>query len=233
MTYVMSDLHGQYEKFKQMLEKISFSDDDDLYILGDVVDRGPEPVELLLDMSMRMNVFPILGNHDMMASMLLKKLCTEITEENYSSQIDTDTIRTLAMWQMDGGQPTLDGFKKLSPDERVALIEYLDDFSPYETVEVNGNHFILVHGGIPYARRNLPLNEHPVGELITERPDYTRQYYKNAYLVTGHTPTLHIGDEYRGKIYQKNGHIAMDCGAGFDLPLGCIRLDDFKIYYVD
>jgi len=47
MTYVMSDLHGKYEKFLQMLDTIHFSDDDDLYILGDVVDRGPQSVELL------------------------------------------------------------------------------------------------------------------------------------------------------------------------------------------
>lgn len=37
---------------------------DVLYILGDVVDRGPEPMKILNDMSMRINVFPILGNHD-------------------------------------------------------------------------------------------------------------------------------------------------------------------------
>ena len=67
MTYVMSDLHGQYGKYLKMLEKIELKDSDDLYILGDIVDRGPGSVEILKDMSMRDNVFPILGNHDMTA----------------------------------------------------------------------------------------------------------------------------------------------------------------------
>ena len=65
MTYVMSDLHGHYQKYLQMLDMIRFSDADDLYILGDAVDRGPGSAELLRDMSMRMNVFPHdCGAHD-------------------------------------------------------------------------------------------------------------------------------------------------------------------------
>lgn len=233
MTYVMSDLHSQYEKYLQMLEMIHFSDDDDLYILGDVVDRGPQSVELLQDMSMRMNVFPILGNHDMTAALLLKKLCVEITEDNYANQLNPEILKILAMWQMDGGQATLDGFKKLSVDEREALIEYLEEFTPYETLEIAGNRFILVHGGIPYEKRKLPLSKQSVHELVIERPDYSKRYYNNTYLVTGHTPTINIGEEYKGRIYKANGHIAIDCGAGFGMPLGCIRLDDFMEFYVD
>ena len=233
MTYVMSDLHGQYEKYLQMLDMIHFSDNDDLYILGDVVDRGPQSAELLQDMSMRMNVFPILGNHDMTAVILLRKLCTEITEDNYASQITPDIMEILAMWQMDGGQATLEGFKKLPADDRDVLLDYMDEFAPYETIEVAGNRFILVHGGIPYDKRNLPLSKQSVHELVIERPNYTKRYYNDVYLVTGHTPTINIGEEYRGRIYCANGHIALDCGAGYDISLGCIRLDDFKEFYVD
>ena len=36
----MSDIHGELDKFEQMLELIRFSDEDHLYILGDVIDRG-------------------------------------------------------------------------------------------------------------------------------------------------------------------------------------------------
>ncbi|MBR6834691.1 MAG: metallophosphoesterase, partial [Oscillospiraceae bacterium] len=53
MVYVMSDIHGEYDKYRRMLEKIRFSDNDILYILGDVVDRGPEPAKILLDMMKR------------------------------------------------------------------------------------------------------------------------------------------------------------------------------------
>ena len=48
-TYVMSDIHGEFEKYISMLQKIEFKDEDTLYILGDVIDRGERPVDILLD----------------------------------------------------------------------------------------------------------------------------------------------------------------------------------------
>ena len=46
MTYVMSDLHGAFNRYIAMLEKIDFGADDELYVIGDVVDRGAEPITL-------------------------------------------------------------------------------------------------------------------------------------------------------------------------------------------
>ncbi len=46
-TYVMSDIHGMADLFKRMLEQIRFSDEDTLYILGDMIDRGPDPAGIL------------------------------------------------------------------------------------------------------------------------------------------------------------------------------------------
>ena len=40
-TYVLSDIHGNFEIFKRMLDKIQFNSHDQLYILGDICDRGP------------------------------------------------------------------------------------------------------------------------------------------------------------------------------------------------
>ena len=39
------------DKYIKMLEKINFSDSDTLYILGDVVDRGPDGIKILLDIA--------------------------------------------------------------------------------------------------------------------------------------------------------------------------------------
>ena len=47
MIYAMSDLHGCYDKYIKMPEKINFGDDDTLYILGDIVDRGPDGIKIL------------------------------------------------------------------------------------------------------------------------------------------------------------------------------------------
>ena len=37
-TYVMSDIHGMGALLEKMLEKLSFSEEDVLYILGDMID---------------------------------------------------------------------------------------------------------------------------------------------------------------------------------------------------
>lgn len=47
MVYAMSDLHGCYRKYMDMLEKINFGDNDTLYILGDIVDRGDGEIDIL------------------------------------------------------------------------------------------------------------------------------------------------------------------------------------------
>ena len=48
MRYIIADIHGCYNEYINLLKKINFSDNDILYILGDVVDRGPEPYFLSL-----------------------------------------------------------------------------------------------------------------------------------------------------------------------------------------
>ena len=84
MQYVISDIHGMYDKYAAMLDTIGFSEEDTLYVLGDVLDRGPEPVRILRDMAVRPNVYPILGNHEIMALSVLKDMCVDITADNWT-----------------------------------------------------------------------------------------------------------------------------------------------------
>ena len=76
-TYVMSDLHGNCCAYQKMLEKIELKAEDKLYILGDILDRGPNPIKIILDLMNRPNVEILAGNHCVMA-------CTEAGSEVYS-----------------------------------------------------------------------------------------------------------------------------------------------------
>ncbi|SKB93360.1 serine/threonine protein phosphatase 1 [Lachnospiraceae bacterium] len=67
MTYVISDIHGGYDQFIELLNLIQLKDTDILYILGDVVDRGPHPIKTLLKLMEMPNVICIVGNHELMA----------------------------------------------------------------------------------------------------------------------------------------------------------------------
>ena len=73
MRYIIADIHGCYNEYINLLKKINFSDNDILYILGDVVDRGPEPIKILQDMMKRSNVFLIIGNHEFMMYTITQK----------------------------------------------------------------------------------------------------------------------------------------------------------------
>ena len=74
MTYVISDLHGHYGAFLNMLKKIDFCEDDLLFLNGDIIDGGEAPLRLLLDISYRTNVFPVLGDSEYRATPILRAL---------------------------------------------------------------------------------------------------------------------------------------------------------------
>lgn len=228
----MSDLHGCYNKYKQMLEKIKFNNDDTLYVLGDIVDRGDDGIKNLLDMMKRSNVVPLLGNHEYMAYSVLKKFNVEITADNYNSHLDEEAIEMFENWMFNGGITTSRAFAKLDKSERDSIMEYLGEFELYEELEVNGNGFVLVHGGLVDFEEDKDLDDYDIHDIIWGRCDYARQYYKDKYLVTGHTPTYNIDENYKGKIYRRNNHIAIDCGAVFGEKLGCICLDTLEEFYV-
>lgn len=228
----MSDLHGCYDKYRRMIEKIHFNDEDTLYILGDIIDRGNDGIKILFDMMQRPNIIPILGNHEYMAYSVLKKFNVEITENNYSTHLNKEDIEMYENWMFNGGITTSKEFMRLDRDSRDSIIEYLGEFELYRELEINSNKFVLVHGGLVGFSEEKEMTEYDIHDFIWGRCDYERQYYTDKYLVTGHTPTYNIDLKYKGKIYRKNNHIAIDCGAIFGEFLGCICLDTLEEFYV-
>lgn len=232
-TYVMSDLHGEYEKYCRMLEKIRFSENDDMFILGDIVDRGPKPVEILKDMMYRPNVYPIMGNHDFMAHDILSKLAVEITSENAEKQVDVLAMNELIDWLYEGGKPTMEGFQALTAAERKEILDYMADFSLYEVIDVGEKTFILLHAGLGNFRPDKKLSEYTVPELITGRHDPDIRYFDDdlIFIVTGHTPTPYFSG--KADIYHSHNNICIDCGAcSPGGRLACLCLETMKEYYV-
>ena len=59
MTYVTADLHGySIDKFKELLALAGFSESDRLIVLGDVIDRGPDGIKLLMCLTPSQSVSP-------------------------------------------------------------------------------------------------------------------------------------------------------------------------------
>lgn len=235
MIYIISDIHGCYEEYRELLEKIKFSDTDELFVLGDAVDRGPEPMKVLQDMMMRPNVYPILGNHDYIALTILKKLNVEIREDNVETHLSKEDILDYFYWHKDGGKTTIEKFKELSREEREEILEYLEEFSIYNEIFLNGKHYVLAHADIHNFSETKDLKEYKLSDFIFYRADYDVRYFsdKNTYLVTGHTPTVLLNDDREPRVFEENGHIAIDCGCVFGFKLAAYCLNNGEITYVD
>lgn len=78
-TFVIGDIHAQYEAFLRVLDIVRFSDSDRLIILGDTIDRGSESRAVVEWLKKRRQVAPqdiyLLGNHeDMLLKLSLGKI---------------------------------------------------------------------------------------------------------------------------------------------------------------
>lgn len=64
MVYCISDVHGEYELFKKLIERIKFSKNDKMYICGDIIDKGESSIRLAKYIFSFPNIHCIIGNHE-------------------------------------------------------------------------------------------------------------------------------------------------------------------------
>lgn len=235
MRYLISDIHGCYEEYRELLDKINFSKDDELYILGDSMDRGPDPIKVIQDLIPRPNTTYIIGNHDYLMYYFMKKIIVKTSGEILLDYLLEDDLLDFTSWVQDGGEITLRQFIALSQSEQQAILKYLADASMYKVIEDRGKKYILTHAGIDNFSGGKNLNEYNCFDFIYARPDYTKRYYqdKNIYVVSGHTPTPLIRKDRFPIVYQGNGHIAIDCGCVFGGQLVAYCIETGEISYVN
>lgn len=231
-TYVVGDIHGEYGTFMDLLEQIQLKETDTLYVLGDILDRGPHPIKVLLKLMEMPNVICLVGNHELMALECLEFLMKEITDVSID-EIDSETLNNLVSWQYNGSKTTIDEFRSLSREMQQEVLYFIKEFSIYEEISVNGKDYLLVHGGLGNYWPGKDIDEYSLKELVWDRAEYDIPYFEDVYVVTGHTPTQEIiGNPRPGYIYQKNNHIAMDCGCNRpDGRLAVLCLDTGEEFY--
>lgn len=229
-TYCVSDIHGEYEAYLRLLEKLRFSDEDTLYVIGDLVDRGPRPMAVVQDVMKRHNVIALAGNHDLVACIFLSRLIYGGRAED----LDEKTMMDILRWQQDGGASTLSDFHRLSVPERQEAVDWLEDLDLYSELEAGGETFVLVHSGLgESADAARPLDDYELDDYLFARPRYDRIVFPDKYIVSGHTPTRLIpGNPHPDRIYRANRHIAIDCGCTFGGYLGAICLETGEEFYV-
>lgn len=234
MIFVSSDWHGMsLDTIKALLKKANFGDDDYLFVLGDVIDRGEHGVELLKYIMYQPNIKLIRGNHEQMM-LSCKFIINEITESSLNCLSD-ENIKLLSLWQMNGGTTTINGLSKESAETRELIFEYIADTPLYDTVSVGDRDFFLVHGGLSVDRdgKLKRLSECSEHDLLWQRPYLTTEYSTDFTTIIGHTPTGLYGAEYKGKILKTSTWIDIDVGAAMGLSPALLRLDDMQEFYLD
>lgn len=212
-TFLIADIHGEYEQLITLLKKMNFGEDDELFVLGDVVDRGPHPIKALQFLMKLSNCTCIAGNHELMALTNMKLLLNEITDD-FLLSLSSEDMGLLADWINNGALSTVSEFSKLTQEGRKDVLDFIGDFEAYIELEVNGQEYLLVHAGINNFSEDKPMEEYSIDDLVWMRTDYKIPYYRDIIVVTGHTPTQHIaGNPKPGYIFKANNHIAIDCCA--------------------
>ena len=169
--YVMTDLHGCLKTFEHLISRVGFSKNDRLYLLGDLIDRGPDS-KGVIDFVWKLksegyDIECIRGNHD---QLMLNAYHSMESQRN---------------WLFNGGWTTTESFQantlKDIPIEYFHFIQNMHHF-----IEVD--NFILVHAGLNF-HSDQPLEDTQAMMWIRNwHKDIDYDWLRGGTIVHGHTP---------------------------------------------
>lgn len=226
MTYICSDVHGEYDLFVKLLQKIKFSPKDKVIICGDIIDKGQSSVKLLKFIKSLPNFYPIIGNHEYD----FLKFYWALMKES-SNDFDEVLKKLQDYFPYDG---------KLLDWDTVDWLEALPHY-------IKEENFICVHAGVQLDKDNRVI---PLEQTAREKLVYDRSFKEpnvvpltNKCIFFGHTPTTYISNESKIIKYKWDSSstntirdyykIHLDLGVWIHGVLGCFCVDTLEECYVD
>lgn len=194
-TYVFSDVHGHAATLRRVLDRIAPSEQDRFFCLGDMIDRGPEPIEVLRIVRDLPNACVLMGNHEDLMLACLENLDDQINAYN---------------WAMNGGQVTSEALAALDDDVADELVSWVASLPRWAVTQVEGQLYVLTHAGIlssavpareswdERALRDL-LAEQAPDDLLWIREEFwgaptglVNEKGEGPIVIAGHTPTPYL-----------------------------------------
>lgn len=156
--YVTSDAHGHRAALEEVLaaSEIDLTAGDELYVLGDMIDRGPEPLGVINVVRSLPNTHVLMGNHEQLMLAALEHVAPP-----QEGAFDTSTMGTIEYsdwftWTLNGGGATITQLEKLDEETYLELLDWVRELSFYEVIEAGEGDarrpYILVHAGIDSLR---------------------------------------------------------------------------------
>ena len=212
-VYVCSDIHGQRRLLMTLLEKTGFSDDDRLYVAGDIIDRGPESIPLLLKLMKMENAECILGNHEFMMW----------------TQYRCPGRNSCWMHPSNGAGATIRQFLALTGDERKEILDFIEGMLIQKEVEAGGKTFLISHSDFIPEKADCRMKEcgsyEKVFDVVWNSPwrpwEYVpeKKYGKDGRIhIIGHVPAIAIRrnpDRTRAYVNEKERIINIDMGCAW------------------
>lgn len=168
----ISDIHGNAKTFLALLDRIAFSQADELFLLGDYIDRGPDS-KGVIDEIRRMQtngyqVQALRGNHEQMMLAHHRTPCIE-TGMSYVDELTLESFGVSDIQKIDGSY--LDWLEKLP-----------------HFLETDG--FLLVHAGLNFGPES-PGPDRDLHQMLWIRDWYhtiDRDWLDNRIIIHGHSP---------------------------------------------
>ena len=231
-TLVISDIHGELGLLEKLLETANYdAKADQLFLLGDYIDRGPDSKGVLEKVIQLKEAGAIVlkGNHE---DMMVKALTT-------------DDERAWKNWtNRNGGSQTLQSYgfsehqfiiEEDEPFEKPIIysekleehLQFIHNLEYYvETEDV-----IFVHAGVHPEKT---IDETDPYELIWIRDLFHNGYCGEKTVIFGHTPTkvLHKDKQNFSVFYGENRIIGIDGAAVYGGQLNCLELPGKTVYSI-
>ena len=240
-TYVMSDVHGLKDRYDAMLEALALQNEDTLFVLGDVIDRGRDGIAILLDIMNRDNVYMLLGNHEYMMKQYYEAVHHVITDMQ-EAWVVTDR------WQRNHCSPTIDAFERLNERKQRELLDYLDELPiAICDLKVHEELFYLTHGSAQpqfthgiVTQQDVKDSDVTMERFVWDRMDVHERLFDDRSVIVGHTPTLFFQETHPYAIWTDTGDVKtarimdIDCGcAANDIHsrLGVVCMDTRTVQY--
>lgn len=218
--FAVSDIHGCHKTFRNLLDRLALTRDDELYLLGDFIDRGPGSKQVIDTVLALADdgycVSSLMGNHEYAFLRALSEASFYDTWENGY-----------------GGKATMDSYDAGRIPE--AHLEWIGNLSFYLSVE----DYFFVHAGLNF-RTPDPLKD-PASMLYIRNwyDELDRSWLGNRILVHGHTPIAKEAILRQRDSLDYLPALNIDAGcvyAGIRPGLGYLcafDLDSLELYFVE